>query len=269
MNAPYTPAPTPDVLHAAFLAIQPRIQLHAEVSFRGLKCPEARSDAVAETVALAWKWFARMAQKGKDATRFPTALATFAARAVQCGRRLCGQERARDVLSPRAQQRHGFQVEPLPTSTRSPRERRSAPGGQKEQDAYEERLADNTRTPPAEQAAFRIDFRDWLATRTERDRRILQDMAVGERTGELAKKYGFSQGRVSQKRREFHADWMKFCGELPDGQVPAVACRPALPTPLPPPRGRRRPRRFRAPASPVLLAPATGRRSSDARLHPH
>jgi hypothetical protein len=224
MNAPYTPAPTPDALHAAFLTILPRIQLHGEISFRGMKCPESRSEAVAETVALAWKWFTRMAQKGKDATQFPAALATFAARAVQSGRRLCGQEKARDVLSPRAQKRHGFQVEPLPASTRSPRERRSAPGGQKEQDVFEQRLADNTRTPPCDQAAFRIDFKNWLATRTDRDRRIIEDMAVGERTQDLARKHGVSQGRVSQLRREFHSDWERFCGELPGAERTAVAC---------------------------------------------
>jgi hypothetical protein len=224
MNAPYTPSPTPDALHAAFLTILPRIQLHGQVSFRGLKCPETRSEAVAETVALAWKWFTRMAARGKDATQFPAALATFAARAVQSGRRLCGQEKARDVLSPSAQKRLGFEVEPLPASTRAPRERRSTPGGQRDQDVFEQRLADNARTPPAEQAAFRIDFKSWLATRTDRDRRIIEDMAVGERTQDLARKHGVSQGRVSQLRREFHADWSRFCGDLPITQGTAVAC---------------------------------------------
>jgi hypothetical protein len=224
MNAPYTPSPTPGALHAAFLSILPRIQLHGEVYFRGLKCPESRAEAVAETVALAWRWFVRMAATGKDATQFPAALATFAVRAVQSGRRLCGQEKSKDVLSPRAQKRHGFQVEPLPASTRSPRERRNSPGGQKEQDVFEVRLADNTRTPPAEQAAFRLDFKSWLATRTDRDRRIIEDMAVGERTQDLARKHGISQGRVSQMRREFHADWTSFCGDLPGAQRTAVAC---------------------------------------------
>jgi hypothetical protein len=127
------------------------------------------------------------------------------------------------VFSPRAPKRHGFQVEPLPASTRSPRERRNSPGGQKEQDVFQQRLADNTRTPPSEQAAFRIDLRDWISTGTERDRCILQDMAVGDRTQNLARKYGVSPGCVSQIRREFNADWVRFCGELPSAQRTAVA----------------------------------------------
>ncbi len=37
-------------------------------------------------------------------------LAAYAARAVKSGRLLCGQDNAKDVLSPSAQRRHGFQV---------------------------------------------------------------------------------------------------------------------------------------------------------------
>src|SRR5262249_34046427 len=90
------------VLQTRFLSILPRIELHGRISFRYLRCPALRDDAVAEVVALAWKWHLRLAERGKDATQFPSALATFAARAVKAGRRVCGRERARDVLSPSA-----------------------------------------------------------------------------------------------------------------------------------------------------------------------
>jgi hypothetical protein len=74
-------------------------------------------------------------------------------------------------------------------------------------------LHENTVTPPDEQAAFRIDFPDWLTTRTERDRRIISDMAVGEKTMHLARRFGISPARVSQLRREYHNDWRQFTGE--------------------------------------------------------
>ncbi len=35
-------------------------------------------------------------------------------------------------------------------------------------------------------------------------------MALGERTQDLAARYGCSQARVSQLRREFKADWERF-----------------------------------------------------------
>jgi hypothetical protein len=62
---------------------------------------------------------------------------------------------------------------------------------------------------------FRIDFPAWRASRTERDRRILDDLMLGERTLDVAAKYGLSPGRVSQLRREPHDDWERFCAEPP------------------------------------------------------
>ena len=67
-----------------------------------------------------------------------------------------------------------------------------------------------------DQVQFRLDFPAWLRTRTQRDRRIINDMVMGQRTLDLSKKYGISPGRVSQVRREFHDDWQRFCGEFSD-----------------------------------------------------
>ena len=110
---------------------------------------------------------------------------------------------ARDVLSRLAQQRKGFAVGKLPdcsTLDGSP---------------LSEALHDNTRTPPDEQCAFRIDFPAWRATHAERDRRLLDDLMLGERTLEVAGKHGLSPGRVSQLRREFLLDWHRYISEPP------------------------------------------------------
>src|SRR4051794_12926430 len=105
----------PNATQALFLTlILPKVESHGQVVFRALRCADARRNAVNEMVALAWRWTLRLAQRGKDATQFPTAIATFAARAVRAGRRLTGQEKAKDVLSPLAQRRHGFGVCKLP-----------------------------------------------------------------------------------------------------------------------------------------------------------
>jgi hypothetical protein len=86
--------------------------------------------------------------------------------AVRTGRRVCGQERAKDALSPRAQQRHHFAVGKLPDfSTLSG-------------NPLAEALIDNRKTPPDEQAAFRIDFPAWLSRFDSRRRAILTDMAM-------------------------------------------------------------------------------------------
>jgi hypothetical protein len=194
------PASLPE-LHARFQAVLPRVELHARVFFRHLRCPDRKQDAINECIALAWTWFVRLAERGKDASRFVSALASFCARRVQSGRRLCGQEKANDVLSPAAQHRRGFTVSPLPQ------------GSSLRGSVFDEALADNTVTPVDEQVCFRIDWHAWLRTRTERDRRIIDAMALRERTQALARQFGISPGRVSQLRRELHADWEQFCSD--------------------------------------------------------
>jgi hypothetical protein len=205
-----------DALHRHILAILPRIETHALISFRHLRCPGRRADAVAEVIAVAWKWFLRLAeQPDKDVNDFVSALADYAVRHVRSGRRLCGQERAREVLSPVAQHRHHFHVERLNHSTRRCHENiHGELHGQQTMDAFEERLRDNTQSPVPEQAAFRIDFPVWLSQLGPRNRNIATDMAQDLRTNELAAKHGTTPGRISQLRREFHADWQRFHGEV-------------------------------------------------------
>jgi hypothetical protein len=199
-------------LQAAFLRILPRIRTHARVWSRHVACPGLREDFVCEAVALAWRSFLRLAERGRDATQFASALASLAVRAVRSGRRLCGQEKSRDALSPAAQRRRGFRVEELlpPAARERPR---GEPSGQRRQDALEERLRDNTQMPVIDQVAFRCDFPAWLATLTARNRQVLDELMAGEGTGDVARKFSLSPGRVSQLRRQFEGGWAVFCYE--------------------------------------------------------
>jgi hypothetical protein len=191
-------------LQASFLAIVlPSVLSHGRVCFRNITCPHRRQDAIQEMIGLAWKWHLRLAEKGKDATCFPTALATYAARAVKCGCRLPGQDRINDVLSLLAQQRHHFAVVRIPqfeTLSDNP---------------LTEALADNTKSPPDEAVCFKLNFIAWLDRLSERDRGIVNDLMVGERTRDVAAKYGLSAARISQLRREFCRDWSAYWGEVP------------------------------------------------------
>jgi hypothetical protein len=168
-------------------------------------CADGREDRVAEAVALAWRWFLSLAQRGRDGADFPIALASLAVRAVRSGRRLCCQERSGDVLSPLAQRRRGFAVRSIPDG--------SALLG----NVFDLALWDNRQTPLPEQVCFRLDFPAWLVTRSERDRRLVEDLMLRERTGDVAGKYGLTAGRVSPLRRDFLLDWTRFCGESAEG----------------------------------------------------
>ena len=67
---------------------------------------------------------------------------------------------------------------------------------------------------PAEVAATRIDFGDWLGTLSGKQRRIANTLATGESTGGAARKHRVSPARISQFRRELMEAWLSFQGEL-------------------------------------------------------
>jgi hypothetical protein len=208
---------TQKAVQTHFVAILPRIELHAKIYFRDVRCPHRKEDFIQETRALAWKYFVRTIQLGKNPLTFVSRIATFAARHARSGRRLCGQERSRDTMSPLAQRRRGFTVKTLPISTTQLHEQSYAnPHGQRLIDAVEERLRDNTLTAVPEQVCFRLDFPAWMNTLNDRNRRVVGDLMQDQRTLDVANKYGVSPSRVSQLRREFKKRWRQFWGEEQD-----------------------------------------------------
>jgi hypothetical protein len=53
-------------LHIKFLVLLPKIETHGRIYFRYLR-PHRKEEALQEMRALAWQWFRRLAQRGKDA----------------------------------------------------------------------------------------------------------------------------------------------------------------------------------------------------------
>jgi hypothetical protein len=153
-------------------------------------------------VALGWSWFIRLVLRGKDPRQF---LATFNRRLsqhIKCGRRVTGNEKPHDVLSSRAQQLHSFTVQSLPQYETSERDNEAL-----------DALRDNHKTPPPDQIQFRLDFPAWRLTRTERDRRVIDELMRGERTLDVSNRHGLTPGRISQLRRAYMYDWQRFCGD--------------------------------------------------------
>ena len=201
-------------LHAQFLVILPRVELHGRIYFRFL-APDQKDELIQEMRALAWKWYLSLHERGKNPTNFVKAFTTLLARAVFSGRRLVGLEKAKDVMNPHTHRRHGFEVEPLPMSPRTSHEQLySMPHGQDLHDAFEERLRDNTTTPVPDQVQFRLDWPAWLRTLTGRERRIIKAMARNETTKDISREFELSPARISQLRREFHDEWQQFCGVM-------------------------------------------------------
>ena len=189
-------SPVPGITNQ-FLTHLPRFRAHASYALRHIHCPERRSDLMAETLAMAWKHFLTLVQRGKDPTRFITTLALRCSQAARAGRRLVGSERSKDVMSPVAHARHGFAVGSLDDEFR-------------DYDDLTEALVDNTRSLIPDQVAFRIDFPRWRRGLGSRNRRVLDALMSGEGTGDVAIRFGMSEARVSQLRREFEESWEAF-----------------------------------------------------------
>ena len=56
--------------------------------FRHLRSPDAKLDRLAEATALAWAWYLRLMQRGRDPAEFVVTFAQLVARSVNSGRRL-------------------------------------------------------------------------------------------------------------------------------------------------------------------------------------
>ena len=80
-------------------------------------------------------------------------------------------------------------------------------------DTFEERLHENRRTPVPEQAAFRIDFPQFMRSLSQRDRRLATFLSLGNLAKAAADKFGLSQGRVTQLRQGWCREWRARQGE--------------------------------------------------------
>lgn len=185
--------------HEGFLAMLPVIERHAKVAFRDLD-PEARQEAVQEVIANTLVAFIRLVELDKSDLAYPTVLARYAVAQVRDGRRVGNRLNVRDVSSPYAQMRKGFQVERLDRYDKNDRE-------------WLEILVEDRHATPADVAASRLDFAAWLKSLSSRYRKIATTLATGETTGRVAQMFRLSNARISQLRRELRDSWRQFQGE--------------------------------------------------------
>jgi hypothetical protein len=183
---------TTSARHAEFLAMLPAIRHSAQVAFRKLP-PELRLDLIAEVVANSYVAFAR----GHADRASASPLARYAIAQVRVGRRVGNHLRIRDVLSQYAQFRKQFVVERLDVL-------------QEDEGEWTQLVVEDRRAGPAEIAACRIDFADWLRRLTARLRRIALALATGETTAAVAKMIGVSPARISQIRELLKRSWEEF-----------------------------------------------------------
>lgn len=188
-----------NALQHRFMDMLPSIYGQVRYAFRR-ELPERRHELIAEAIANCWVAFVKLVERDLQDVIYATPLAQFAIRQVVSGRRVGGKLNQNDVTSEYAQRVKQITVERLTRYN-------------KRKSMWLEMLVEDKKTGPADTAAARIDFGDWLRTLGGRRRRIAETLAKGETTSVTAAKFRVSLGRISQLRRELCDDWERFHGE--------------------------------------------------------
>jgi len=144
-------------LQERFVDMLPSIRQQARVAFRG-KSEELRQELTAEVVANCFVAFVRLVERGLDDIIYPTPLAQYAIRQTLDGRKVGGSLNVNDVSSKYAQRSKRFVLESLDRYNQRKAE-------------WKEVLVEDRHSGPAETAASRIDFADWLRSLPRRQRR--------------------------------------------------------------------------------------------------
>ncbi len=136
-------------------------------------------------------------ERGPEDAIYPTPLVQYAIKQVRDGRKVGSKLNVNDVSSEYAQRSKGFMLESLVRYNQRKEE-------------WKEVLVEDRHAGPAETAASRIDFSEWLRSLPRRSRRIAETLATGETTKKVVKRFCVSAGRISQLRRELKDAWEAF-----------------------------------------------------------
>jgi hypothetical protein len=194
--------------HVAFLAMLPAIRRQAAIAFRAAP-PELREELIAAVTANCMVAFVRLIELGKSERAFPSALARYGILQVRAGRRVGTRLRVGELLSRHAQRRKGFSVDSLDHFDR-------------DENGWREIILEDRRAGPAEIAACRIDFADWLRQLPARLREIALILAGGESTSGTALMFGVTAARISQLRLWLKESWLAFQGEADSSERPRL-----------------------------------------------
>ncbi len=192
--------------HAGFLGLLPAIVKHVRFAFRHLG-PEARAEAQQNCIANAMVAYVRLYELGRTALAYPSVLGRYAISQTKDFRIVGGHLAIKDVLSPYCQVRKNVLVERLDKYDKA-------------EDNWQEILVEDHHAGPFDIVRTKLDFAAWLRSLPIKSRRIAKMLANGERTADVARRFGLSNGRVSQVRGELRVSWHRFIG---DAEPPAAA----------------------------------------------
>ena len=161
-------------------------------------------DAIQEMRVIAFDIYRSLVRRGKQT--FYSPIANFAIKKYKAGRRFTGSSTT-DVLSDETRILERCNIRSL---------------DQFDHDSDLPFLTDWRQSNVADGVQFKIDFEDWYYRQSTRDQQIIDDLAMSETTGAVAKKHGVTPSLISIKRRDFAKSWKGFIDPEEKGMlVPA------------------------------------------------
>lgn len=206
MTSAHLPALTLAAAQDQFAAALPSIDTVIRLACRSVPTAH-RGDAVAEARAIAWATWHSLVRRGEDPMAVGAAGIAFnATRRVKNGRRVGGRGASgrgiMDIHDPRAQRKCGFRVLGFGSE--------SDPESGAPTETWKQWSAARNHVTPADEAAFRLDFAEWLERLPARKRLMAALLAEGHGTGAVAQALGVSPGAVSQVRGWLETNWHAF-----------------------------------------------------------
>jgi hypothetical protein len=152
--------------------------------------PEAREEAVQNSVVLAYRYWRRLVERGRDAEGLLKGVLWWACRHTRQGR----QGGGRAKMKPKCVLDYA---------------RRGIGNVTVEREIDLNHFIGQTASVP-DTVAFRVDIPAFLSTLPQRDREIACDLAIGTGTKEVARKFGVSAAAISQFRTRFRKKYDAF-----------------------------------------------------------
>ena len=186
-------APTVPTFDSLLAKMLPHFKHYARKYSRSKRID--RQDVIQDLIGLALQIYNSAVRRGKESSIYYTPLMQWAIKRYREGRR-CRGYNSTDILSEHTQMLGRSEVHSFHDGEREDRHH----------------CMEDRRVNVADAVQFKIDFADWYEQQSERDKRIITDLSRGERTGDVARKYGVSDGLISQYRKRYRNSWDNFIG---------------------------------------------------------
>jgi hypothetical protein len=157
-------------------------------------------DVIQDLAGFALEMYTSLIRRGKEVYYSP--LVQYAIKRYKDGRRFTGSNKT-DLLS------HQTQILGRSNTCQLSMFDSQDDGGLDERDFMEDRRQHDV----AEEVQWKVYYETWFSNLTPRDQAIAGDLSYGLTTSEVARKFGVSDGLISQYRKRYSENWDNFIAD--------------------------------------------------------